>query len=783
MGPQRRLGIYIGFDSPSIIRYLEPLTSDLFTARFADCHFDETNFPSFGERKTSPEEKQEFSWKVPSLIHLDPYTSQCENEVRKIVHLQTIANQLPDAFTDANRVTKSYIPAANVPARVIVPEERYKQLAATESSVARQKRGRPLGSKDTVPRKRKVNYQDFDKTRVTNKSTFSESTPVELDVPEATGAPVVAEAPEVAEIPEERQENGNEEISINYAREIWNREETIIDDIFSYTVATEIINDDYEPHGIDDCRQRHDWPKWKEAIQAELNSLAKREVFGPVVQTPEDIKPVGYKWVFVRKRNEKNEVMRYKARLVAQGFSQRPGIDFDETYSPVMDTITFRFLLSMAVSEKLEMRLMDVVTAYLYGSLDSDIYMKIPEGFKMPEAYKSRSRNLYSIKLQRSLYGLKQSGRMWYNRLSQYLIKEGYINDLVCPCVFIKKSESGFAIVAVYVDDMNLIGTPEELLKTAEYLKREFEMKDLGKTKYCLGLEIEHTPNGILVHQSAYVEKILKRFNMDNAHPLGTPMVVRSLDPKKDPFRPKEDDEKILGPEVPYLNAIGALLYLAQCTRPDIAFAVNLLARFSSAPTRRHWNGIKHIFRYLRGTIDLGLFYVSNNFSGLIGYADAGYLSDPHKARSQTGYVFTYNGTAISWRSIKQSIVATSSNHSEILALHETSRECVWLNSIIHHIRSTCGFSSSKEMQTPIFEDNTACIAQIRGGYIKGDRTKHISPKFFYTHELQQSRQIDVKQIRSTDNLADLFTKSLPTSTFEKLVYGIGMRRFCKLQN
>ena len=151
--------------------------------------------------------------------------------------------------------------------------------------------------------------------------------------------------------------------------------------------------------------------------------MAKREVFGSIIQTPENVKLVRYKWVFVRKHNEKNEVVRYKARLVAQGFSQRPGIDFDETYSPVMDTITFRFLISMAVLERLEMRLMDVVTAYLYGSLDSDIYMKIPEGFKMPESCNSRPRNLYSIKLQRSLYGLKQSGRMWYNRLSEYLIK------------------------------------------------------------------------------------------------------------------------------------------------------------------------------------------------------------------------------------------------------------------------------------------------------------------------------------------------------------------------
>ncbi|KAM6548216.1 hypothetical protein CsatB_019892 [Cannabis sativa] len=148
-------------------------------------------------------------------------------------------------------------------------------------------------------------------------------------------------------------------------------------------------------------------------------------------------------------------------------------------------------------------------------------------------------------------------------------------------------------------------------------------------------------------------------------------MVVRSLDVEKDPFRPKEEHEELLGPEVPYLSAIGALMYLANCTRPDIAFSVNLLARFSSAPTYRHWKGIKHILRYLQGTIDKGLFYSNNCGSQLIGYADAGYLSDPHKARSQTGYLFTCGDTAISWRSTKQTLVATSSNHAEILAIHE----------------------------------------------------------------------------------------------------------------
>ncbi|KAM6544156.1 hypothetical protein CsatB_028208 [Cannabis sativa] len=264
---------------------------------------------------------------------------------------------------------------------------------------------------------------------------------------------------------------------------------------------------------------------------------------------------------------------------------------------------------------------------------------------------------------------------------------------------------------------------------------------------------------------------------MDKSHPLSSPMVVRSLDVEKDPFRPKEEHEELLGPEVPYLSAIGALMYLANCTRPDIAFSVNLLARFSSAPTYRHWKGIKHILRYLQGTIDKGLFYSNNCGSQLIGYADAGYLSDPHKARSQTGYLFTCGDTAISWRSTKQTLVATSSNHAEILAIHEASRECVWLRSMTQHIRGTCGLTSNKEVPTILYEDNAACIAQLKGGYIKGDRTKHISPKFFFTHNLQENGDIDVQQIRSSDNLADLFTKSLPTSTFEKMVHKIGMRR------
>ena len=161
----------------------------------------------------------------------------------------------------------------------------------------------------------------------------------------------------------------------------------------------------------------------------------------------------------------------------------------------------------------------------------------------------------------------------------------------------------------------------------------------------------------------------------------------------------------------------------------------------------------------------------------MLGYKDARYLSNPHKGNSQTGYVFNCNGIAISWRSVKQTMVVTSSNHLEIPTIHETSHEYIWLRSMIQHIWESCGLSSIKGDLTILFEDNVACITQITGVYIKRDITKHISPKFFYTHELQKNDEIDVQQIRSSDNLADLLTKSLSTSAFKKLIHRIGMRQ------
>ena len=232
---------------------------------------------------------------------------------------------MPDAFIDLKRITKSHIPAENVPIRIDVPIGPSTSVIANESKV-RLKHGRPLGPKDQNPRKRKNKCQD---------DTMKES---HMEVQNLNNF-------DIHEGNNELETARDNELSINFrdAETNLNRSEIVIDYVSAYNVAIKVMqdNEDLEPQSVIECQKRNEWPKWQEAIQSELNSLAKREVFGRIVQTPNGIKSVGGKWIFVRKRNERNEIVRYKARLVAQGFSQRPGIDYEEAYSPVMDAITF----------------------------------------------------------------------------------------------------------------------------------------------------------------------------------------------------------------------------------------------------------------------------------------------------------------------------------------------------------------------------------------------------------------------------------------------------------
>jgi hypothetical protein len=225
--------------------------------------------------------------------------------------------------------------------------------------------------------------------------------------------------------------------------------------------------------------------------------------------------------------------------------------------------------------------------------------MKVPNKISIPNP--KANCNMYCIKLQKSLYGLKQLGRMWYNRLSEFLKLKGYTNNNDCPCAFIKKSSIGFYIISVYVDDLNTIGNEPDINEAHHHLKTEFEMNDLGQTKFCLGLQLEHFYSSIFIYQVAYDQKVLEKFNMDKSYSTKTPMVMRSIILRR-----------ILLDHRMMKKRYWDHMYLTNSTQQDIAFAVNLLARHSAKPTKRHWVGVKTILRYLNGTRDLGLLYSRN---------------------------------------------------------------------------------------------------------------------------------------------------------------------------
>ena len=265
---------------------------------------------------------------------------------------------------------------------------------------------------------------------------------------------------------------------------------------------------------------------------------------------------------------------------------------------------------------------------------------------------------------------------MWYHHLRTFLLCHGFTNHSALPCVFVLRDTSGFVILAVYVDNLNLVGIEALYLHVEKLLTSTFEMKLLGRTSFCIGLQIRYFSNGsILIHQEAYVKKLLRSFNMHEAHPLAAPMIGKSKT-RDDSYRPCEEEEEEVD-KAKYLIAVGALLYLATHTRPDISFATSVLARHSQKPTAQHWNGVKHLLQYLKSTEDLGLHFRRKESAEIIGYADSGSKTDETSGKSQTEYIFMKNGAPISWKSVKQTTTVTSTNHAELLTFHEATREVV----------------------------------------------------------------------------------------------------------
>ncbi|GJS00961.1 retrotransposon protein, putative, ty1-copia subclass [Tanacetum coccineum] len=359
----------------------------------------------------------------------------------------------------------------------------------------------------------------------------------------------------------------------------------------------------------------------------------------------------------------------------------------------------------------------DVKTAFLNGHLSEDVYMVQPEGFVDPKHPNK------VCKLQRSIYGLKQASRSWNKRFDVEIKKIGFTQNPDEPCVYLKASGSNVAFLILYVDDILLMGNNVTMLQEVKsWLCKCFSMKDLGEAAYILGIKIIHDRSKRLIalSQSAYLEKTLKKFRMENSKKGYTPMIEKPDYRKSQGAKTPSEVQRMQ--RVPYASAIGSIMYAVRCTRPDVAFAQNLCSRFQQNPGEIHWTAVKTILKYLRNTKDMVLVYGAKPEAELkvSCYADASFQTDKDDTKSQTGYVFVLNGGAVDWKSAKQSTTAMSSTEAEYIAAAEASMEAVWMRKFIDGLG---GVVPSNKRPMEMLCDNEPAIAIANDpGILKGAR-------------------------------------------------------------
>jgi len=357
-------------------------------------------------------------------------------------------------------------------------------------------------------------------------------------------------------------------------------------------------------------------------MQEELNQFQRNDVWD-LVPKPLQKNIIGTKWVFRNKLNEHGEVTRNKARLVAQGYSQQEGIDYTETFAPVARLEAIRLLLSYAVNHGIILYQMDVKSAFLNGVIEEEVFVKQPPGFedlKHPD---------HVYKLKKSLYGLKQASRAWYDRLSNFLIKNDFKRGQVDTTLFRRTLEKDILVVQIYVDDIVFGSTNASLCKKfSKLMQDEFEMSMMGELKFFLGIQVNQFKDGVYVHQTKYTKELLKKFKLEDCKVMNTPMHTTCILSKEDTGT--KVDQKL------YRGMIGSLLYLT-ASRPYILFSVCLCARFQLDPRESYLTTVKRIFRYLKGTTNLGLLYRKSLDYKLVGFCDADFAGDRIERKSTSG--------------------------------------------------------------------------------------------------------------------------------------------------
>ncbi|KAK0570386.1 hypothetical protein LWI29_000343 [Acer saccharum] len=482
--------------------------------------------------------------------------------------------------------------------------------------------------------------------------------------------------------------------------------------LISYTCYTSQI----EPKKVEEALNDEFWVL---AMEEELNQFERNEVW-TLVPRPKTTNVIGTKWIFRNKSDEDGNIVRNKARLVAQGYSQIEGIDFEETFAPVARLESIRLLLSISCVHKFKLHQMDVNSAFLNGFLQEEVFVEQPKGFV--DAHHPN----HVYRLKKALYGLKQAPRAWYERLTKFLVDNNYTRGSVDKTLFIKRDNDELFIAQIYVDDIVFGSTNNtKVQQFVDVMSHEFEMSLVGELSYSLGLQIRQLDDGIFITQAKYVKNLVKKFGLEKAKHCDTPMST-TLKLSKDASG-KSVDQTL------YRGMIGSLLYLTP-SRPDISFSVGVCARYQSDPKESHLSSVKRVIRFVNGTSNYGIWYSFDTNPSLVGYSDADWAGNCDDRKSTSGGCFFLGNNLVSWFCKKQNSISLSTAEAEYIAAGSGCTQLIWMKQMLVDY----GFNQGT---LTLFCDNLSAI-NISKNPVQHSRTKHIDIRHHFIGELVENKCI-----------------------------------------
>jgi hypothetical protein len=506
-----------------------------------------------------------------------------------------------------------------------------------------------------------------------------------------------------------------------------------------------------EPTSYNEAMQSLEKEYWQNAMQSEYDSLIKNNVW-TLVDRPTNENVVKCKWVYKKKLDTSGKPSKFKARLVARGFSQVEGIDYTDTFAPVVRHSTLRILFSIATELELEIDHIDVTTAFLNGELNEKIYMEQPSGFKNCDKV---------CLLNKSLYGLKQASRMWNIKIHDFLAQNNFTQSKCEPCIYTKKTKTEFIIIALYVDDFYIFHN-NCIHNFLQLLQANFEVRYLGKLNNCLGINVYRQKGITTLDQTEYIKRLLVKYGMSECKPVSTPLPVNC--------KLEKSNKKCLDDDVyRYRQLLGSLMYLSVCTRPDISYACSQLSMFNTCFDENHWRMAKRVLRYLAGTINYGLCFTKGVTFNLTAYADASWANDLSDRKSYTGFVIQLGSNVINWESRKQRCISLSSCESEYVALGDCCKDICFVRNFLLEI-------IDKTFNVVIYNDSQSAQKLLLVKEHSHKRTKHIDLRYHFIKDLVQKGNLNVKYLQTEKMVADVLTKPLCAEKHYKFIAGMNVK-------